>query len=342
MPALSITSRRPRTDLVHYASPELLVTSRHRSFRAEDASGRLLWEGRFPASAIDAAGVSRVLRRFGRLDQCVLAPVGQGTGESWIAIRGSIIYLYGPGRPLRKVGALRQCRIPLQVLATGGAVLFGEYGSNPERKALPLWRADANGAEIVFELPPGRARHAHGVFEDPFTGRYWLATGDFENENWLISFDRDFRNPDYLGDGSQRFRAVAVFFFEDSIVWLTDSQFVQNRVMRLDRATGRVEEGMPIPSPAWFGKVLSDGWLLAGCAWEHGEGCMRDGATLLASRNGVDWSEIAFWKKDRWPAPWFRDGVIRFAPGEQHSGDFTLFGEGLRGLDGHMLRCALR
>ncbi|HEX8252120.1 MAG TPA: hypothetical protein VF846_03145 [Thermoanaerobaculia bacterium] len=337
MPTLAITSRRPRTDLVHFASPELLVTSRHRRFSAE-GGGRTLWEGRFPRRHVDAAGASRILRRFGRLDQCALAPVG----EQWVAIRGGIIYLYAPGGALTKVGALRQCRIPLQVLSSGNAAIFGEYGSNPERRPLPVWRVDAHGAECVLELPAGRARHVHGVFEDPFTGRYWIATGDFENESWLISVDRDFRNPEYLGDGSQRFRAVALFFFEDSIVWLTDSQFVQNRVMRLDRATGRVDEGMPIPSPAWFGKVLTDGWLLAGCAWEHGEGCMRDGATLLASRNGIDWTELAFWKKDRWPAPWFRDGVIRFAPGEQHSDDFVLFGEGLRGLDGTMLRCALR
>lgn len=334
---IDVKQTRPRVDWVHdYVSNGRLVLSRQHRFHAED-EGRVLWSGAFPTKPVDLAGPSRLLRRFGRLDQCVLAPID---GKLWAAIRNGVIYRWDSA--LTPLGTLSQCRIPLQTLSHGGAVLFGEYGSNKERRAIPVWRVDGERAERVFEVPAGRARHIHGVFHDPFSDRYWIATGDFENESWLISLDRNFRDPQYLGDGTQHFRAVSVFFLEDAIVWLTDSQFVQNHVMRLDRKSGRVDTLMPIPSPAWFGKVLTDGVMLAGCAWEHGPGCLRDGATLLASRNGIDWSEVASWKKDRWPAPWFRDGVIRFAGGAQSSEDFVIYGEGLRGLDGTMLRCALR
>jgi hypothetical protein len=334
--------RETRTiDLVHHydADRGFRVVSRQHRFWAEDREGHVLWRGAFPTRVTDLAGPVRLARRFGRLDQCTLTPLG----DQWIAIRNGAVQRFDPATgALERIGALRQCRVPLQLYAGDDVILFGEYGSNPERRSVPLWRIVPGGApEIVYAFEPGRARHIHGAFRDPFSGRFWICSGDFEHESWLVNADADFRDVEVIGDGSQMYRAVTMFFFEDRIVWLTDSQFVQNHVMTMDRRTGVVTQGAPVPSPVWFGRAFRDGLLLAGCAWEHGAGCMRDGATLLASRDGDAWHELAFWKKDRWPAPWFRDGVIRFAPGPQDSSDFVLCGEGLVELDGRMLRCSL-
>jgi hypothetical protein len=347
MTRLVIRAERRAIDQVYlYSSADgAIVLGRHRRVWKEDAQHHVRrhahrnvqWETQFPFAPADVAGASRLLRRLARLDQSVIAEIRGG----WVAIRNGAIYDFRPGETFRQIGTLRQCRIPLQVLSSGDALLFGEYGSNPERRPVAVWQIRDGAQECLFEFPAGRARHVHGVFEDAFTGRYWIATGDFENESWLVSADHEFRDVQFVGDGSQRYRAVTMFFHEDSVVWLTDSQFVLNHVVRLDRRSGAIEIGQSLPSPAWFGKELSDGWFLAGCAWEHGAGCLRDGATLLASRNTIDWEEVGFWKKDVWPAPWFRDGVIHFAPGRQTSEDFVLFGEGLRGLDGKMLQCSL-
>lgn len=336
--AWSLTERRalPDVDLVHYynvLTGEQLC-SRGRHFWMENRAGRRQWQAAFPSGWPDIAASSRLARRLGRLDQCTLAAVGDG----WFGCRAGQGYYFaadstGPHPVLR----LRQCRNPLQIaVASDGGLMFGEYGSNAGHESIPLWACGPTGRDwrIVYEIPAGRARHVHGVFRDPYDDAVFVTTGDFAGENWLIRCDPRFEHVEYWGDGSQQWRAVALFFTPDCIVWITDSHLERNHVTVCDRRSRRIERLAAVPSPCWYGKTLSDGIFLAGCAWEHGAGCEATGATLLASRDGVEWASVATWKKDPWPAPWFKNGVVRFAEGPQTAADFVLAGEGLVGLDG--------
>lgn len=341
-PTLRVLATRRDIEIAHYADTtnNVVVGSRSRRFWREEAGSRR-WRGAFPPRFTDAAGWSRLARRLARTDQCNLVPLER----TIFACRGGVGYIFDPAaNSLREVMQLRQSRNPMSIAERPeGGLVFGEYGANKHARGVPIWACgpDGNDFEIVHEIAAGRARHVHGVFRDPYTARFWIATGDFDGECWLISVDPAFRHFEYHGDGSQIWRAVTVFFLPDSVVWLTDSQLEQNHVVRFDRTNGSIERLAPIPSPAWYGRQLDDRVFLAGCAWEHGPGCQGSSATLLASADGLDWRPVKGWTKDRWPAPWFKNGVIRFAAGPQTSKNFVLCGEGLDGLDGVTLSCSL-
>jgi hypothetical protein len=338
-----VIHRWPDIDVVHYYDEDTgrSLCSRHRRFWLETRTGSRLWRGSFPARLPDAPLSPRFARRFLRTDQCVLHPLAEG----YFACRGGRIYWFDERRArLHLQGRLRQCRSPLSVEQTReGGLVFGEYGANRAGASIPIWMCGPTGRDwrIVLELPAGRARHVHGIYRDPYDDAYFITTGDFEGQNWLIRVDGKWRHMEYWGDGSQQWRAVSLFFTADHIAWITDSHLETNYVSLCPRNSRTLERLTPAPSPAWFGKTLRDGTFVVGCAWEKGPGCQAEGATLLTSDDGATWREVGFWAKDSWPAPWFKNGVVRFAAGPQSRDDFVLFGEGLRGLDGERLHCRL-
>ena len=337
----------PGAEIVHYASPEGMLTTHGRTVRYRCPAGQgclnLPW-----ANPRDLAIGLRLLRRLLRLDKCNVLPVIEaGEWKALIAIRaGQCCHVQLDPLRLTRVLALRQCRNVLHqsVCQSGsGHHYFGEYGSNPGRQSVPIYRSCTQGRswECIFEFPAGKARHVHGCFWDPYQRRVWVCTGDFAGESHLVAADEDFKDLAWFGDGGQQWRTCHLMFTPTAIYWGTDSPLEQNHICRLDRRTGKLDFILDLPGPVWYAKRLEDGWLVAATVVERGKAVKDRFAHVFASRDGRTWQEAYRARKDVWKMPHFKNGVIAFADGPQTSDCFYLSAEALVGLDGRAFRARL-
>ena len=211
------------------------------------------------------------------------------------------------------------------------------YGANKRRNKVPIWASTNDGRnwDIVYSFPENTIKHIHGIYEDPYTNSLWIPTGDFEGECFVFELkNNSFSKLKKHGDGSQIWRPVSMFFTEASVIWGMDSQLEVSKLQVFDRFTEQLKEGASFPGPVWYSKVFTDGGAVLATTVEPGPGCKSSYAQIFFSKNFIDWTEVARFKKDKWPMRLFKFGVIAFATGPQAKSNFVIFGEGLVGLDG--------
>ena len=143
------------------------------------------------------------------------------------------------------------------------------------------------------------------------------------------------------GDGSQQWRSVSLMFTEQHVIWGMDSPLEDCYLQALDRNTGEIAQGARFTGPVWYTKQLEDGLTLLQTTVEVGPGVQSRYVHIFASADLLTWHEVGKFKKDRWPMPWFKFGVIAFSDGSQSSGDFIVHGEGLVALDGCSFQACL-
>lgn len=329
-------------EIIHYASGSTRVTSRHHRVSVDGLVGGYLVE--LPSPGWDRAlGKFRLARRSLRLDKCNAIPVG---GDLVVVRRGEVFHVSGTTRDVARTLKLANCRNVLhQAMAVVDEqeVYFGEYGANPSRGEVPVYRSRDGGRswDRVFVFPSGTIRHVHGCQWDPVERRIWIFTGDLDNECHVLSADRDFQQVEWIGDGRQTFRACGAFFEKDAVHWIMDSPLEACFQVRLDRRTRQIERRAVFPGPVWYTKRLSDGMYLAATTYEAGPGVRDRFAHLLVSRDLEQWEEVHRFEHDGLPTRFFKPGVVAFADGEQSSAGFLLFFEAIRGLDGRAALCRL-
>jgi hypothetical protein len=282
----------------------------------------------------------RLLRRALRFDKANV--LFNHNRDGVVAIYGSNIYFYDlASRQLSWTGRLRQCRNVLHcgIAVSPDGIFFGEYGANPDRVSVPIWKSadDGRSWNIVYEFPAGSIRHIHGVFVDPYSDSFWITTGDFRGECFVFEVrDHDFGEIIRHGDGTQRWRPVGMFFEPDRLIWAMDSQLETSHLQIFDRANGSLTQGRAFPGPVWYSKRFTDGSAALQTTVEVGDGVKSSDSHIFYSRNLITWDEVARFRKDRLPVRYFKFGVIGFAEGPQSPDDFPIFGEALQGLDGQV------
>lgn len=341
---LEIVERAPRVEIVHHADERGVWASRGREilFRPDPEAP---WErlARFPrASPVDALLSLRPVARALRIDRCNVHPTKRG---GLLGIRAGRVYRIEGGRCV-PIGAIQgDCLMNRAIAETeDGSLFFGEYFTNGGRRPVRIWRVSPGLSELeaVHTFLDPRVRHVHAVHRDPFEpARLWATSGDFDGECFLATTDDGFRTVELVGDGGQTFRAVGLTFGSDRLSWLTDSELEQNRVVSMDRATGRVATHDEVAASGWYAVTTSDGLHLATTTVEPGPAIRTRRAFLLASRDGIRWREVVSFRKDALPMPWFRFGSLALPAGRFDSRCFWLSGDGVVGLDGGSVRCAL-
>lgn len=221
-------------------------------------------------------------------------------------------------------------------------VAFGEYFPNQNYRAVNVFRTEGGLAsvDVAYTFPAKSIWHIHGVHFDRFTNNYWICTGDNNGECRIVLVDRNFRELESYGDGSQQWRAVSMLFLEDRVVWGMDSPLAPCHVMSLDRKTGKLEQGQPLPGPVWFSKDLEGPYAVLQTSVEQANqpGVKSKFAHLFATRDFDRWIPVEKWQKDRFSHRYFRHGVLMFADGRQTIDNFALHAEAVCDLDG---RCAI-
>ena len=330
-------------EICHYATPDFLVTSTCNSIYVKKHGNE--YSFLLPSDSWKwIFSLFRLSRRALRLDKCNLVPVDNG----FVAIRQGEVFHYSENiNKLEHVLSLKNCRNVLHQSITvidKKELFFGEYGNNPSRSDVPIYRSLDSGRswEIVFVFKAGKTRHVHGCYYDPFEKKIWVLTGDFENECHILVADKDFKNVEWIGEGQQTYRACNVFFEQDSIHWIMDSQLQNNYHIKLSRKSRTIEKKQLFPGPVWYIKRLEDGYYLAATTQEIGFGVKDQYVHLMFSKDLEKWEDIYQFQHDGLPKRYFKFGVIGFADGCQYSNSFYLFAEAIKGLDGKIALCEIK
>jgi len=288
----------------------------------------------------------RIFRRLFRIDQYTIKVINSNN-DLVIINNGNVYHYDGLKKKLTQTLRLRQSKQLLKdsiCLTPDNELFFGEYGSNKSRKSVPIYRSKNFGKdwEIVYEIKPGKIRHIHGCYWDNYENKIWILTGDFKGENYLIKSDCDFKEIEWYGDGSQNWRACNLFFTQNEIYWITDSEFQDNYLFKMNREDNVVLKTEKFPGPVWYIKELKDSHYLLGITCENGPGSNNKFGYLYYSSNLKNWFEVSKFKKDFLPKKYFKNGVVSFSDGKQTIDNFIISGQGFKDFDGVSFQCEIQ
>jgi len=222
-----------------------------------------------------------------------------------------------------------------------GRIFVAQYTLNRDR-AMPivLWRSDDDGHTFheVYTFAPGEVRHIHFVQVDPADGSLWMGTGDGDDECRLMRSVDGGRTFETLGAGGQRWRAIALAFLDDAVVWGTDAGRdagdFRNLAVRFDRKTGRLDDVCPLQGPVHGVTATGGGdvWLATGL--EGGANEEDDRVHVWRGVGGDDFSEVSSFPQGPQPRR-VQYAITHFVTG-QHSqpadAPVSLVLRGIRGM----------
>jgi len=260
-------------------------------------------------------------------------------GDRLVAADRRAVFYRGPGEAFERsqveTGGLPL--LPPMRLTVGpkGVVLFGEYASGVAGRPKRLFASSDGGAhfEPIFEFPPGDILHVHNLIYDEGLGHYWVLTGDFAQQPGIGILSGDLRHFEWFRRGQQRFRAVELFDLGDRLLYATDTHLEPNRLVSLEKASGRLEEHGSFEGSCIYACRFGGLFAMTTTVEDSPVNHSRD-ATLWLSRNGYDWKCAYRARKDRWSAKYFQFGSIVLPSGRTQSEAVAFSGQAVQGIDG--------
>ena len=257
--------------------------------------------------------------------------------DNWMCIAKKGIFRYDEGSKLfKKCCDIEKGSRPMNLCqAHDGTIYYGEYCYNPDRKPMRIYQSKDNGDtwSVVYEFKNGEINHIHGIFNDPYTGRLWVATGD-DDKACIFGYTEDgFKTLIREYKGSQQYRVCVPLFTKDEIIFATDSQYEQNYIRAIDRKTGEVRNLQPIQGSGIYA-VQFGNRMMVSTTVEPSKVNKDNYSHLWYSEDGHHWEEIAKYKKDWLPKTYFQFGSIRFPYYEGESDELVFTGRALKGIDG--------
>lgn len=257
--------------------------------------------------------------------------------DTWMCIAKKGLFRYNKeNKKFEKCCEIEKGSRPMNLCqAQDGTIYYGEYCYNPDRKPMRIFQSKNNGESwsVAYVFQNGEINHIHGIFNDPYTGRLWVATGDDDGacvfgytEDGFKTFVREYA-------GSQQYRVCVPLFTPDEIVFATDSQYEKNLIRSIDRKTGEIKDWQTIQGSGIYaaqnGKLM-----LVSTTVEPSEVNKDQSSHLWYSWDGHNWKELISFEKDCLPKTYFQFGSIRF-PNYEGESDYVVFnGRALKKIDG--------
>ena len=227
---------------------------------------------------------------------------------------------------------------PLNLCTTpSGSLFFGEYFQNIEKVAVHIYCSQDNGQtwKVAYTFTEGNINHIHGLFFDKYTNRIWVATGDRENECIIGYTEDEFKTFKEVFRGGQEYRTCQLFFYQDFIVFGTDTQYQQNVIKKFDRKTLEITELQNVQGSVIKGGQVGDVAFVSTTV-EPSDVNTDKWAHLWVTKDGLHWEEKYKAKKDWLPATLFQFGTFEFPQyyGIDKLERLYFSGRALKGLDG--------
>lgn len=205
------------------------------------------------------------------------------------------------GKPFNLIGGR-----PLRVDLYKGAMVYGEYRSNPERSVIVVMMFDGYTHQKLFEMQNIRHIHSIQVKED----KIYFSTGDYGDEAGIWFWDG--KHIKCLLKGGQQCRAVDFIVSEDGIYYGTDTPLEQNHIYKMD-FDGNITALQEVSSSVFYmSKQAGRYWLAT--VIEPSDVNTSKHVELWATDplNPTKWFLIKKFKKDIWPMKLFQYGQIQF------------------------------
>lgn len=250
------------------------------------------------------------------------------------------IYKYNPNTHIfeKSFNVPRGTR-PLSLCQSrNGSIFFGEYFSNYEKLPVHIYKSEDDGVNwnIAYTFDQGMINHIHGIFYDKFTDYLWVVTGDREDECIIGYTDDEFSTFNIVFRGGQEFRTCRLLFYENHIVYATDSQYIKNQIKCFDRETLEITVLQEIQGSCIY-SVQSDAYSLLSTTVEPSKVNKDMKSYLWTSSDGIHWDCICGFEKDILSFKLFQFGSIRF-PEYNVSNNFSKIvfsGRALKKVDGN-------
>jgi len=274
-------------------------------------------------------------RRFVRAELTGLYTLANGDR---IAVAKKGLFLQKKGkRDFEKCFAMPRGSKPLNLcFAPSGNIYFGEYFQNIEKQAVNIYCSEDNAKtwHKAYTFEAGNINHIHGLFFDKYTNRIWVATGDRENECIIGYTEDEFKTFVEVFRGGQEYRTCQLFFYEDFIVFGTDTQYEQNVIKKFDRKTMEITDLQKVQGSVIKGGQVGDVAFISTTVEPSKVNTDRY-AHLWVTKDGEHWEERYKAKKDCWPSI-FQFGTFEFPQyyGVEKLKRLYFSGRALKGLDG--------
>ena len=274
-------------------------------------------------------------RRFFRAEITGLYTLANGDR---IAVAKKGLFLQWKGyKTFEKCFSIPRGSKPLNLcFAPSGNIYFGEYFQNMEKQAVNIYCSKDNAQtwNIAYTFEAGNINHIHGLFFDKYTDRIWVATGDRENECIIGYTEDEFKTFKEVFRGGQEYRTCQLFFYNDFIVFGTDTQYEQNVIKKFDRETLEITELQKVQGSVIKGGQVGDVAFISTTV-EPSKVNKDKYAHLWVTKDGLHWEERYKAKKDCWPSI-FQFGTFEFPQyyGIDKLERLYFSGRALKGLDG--------
>ena len=257
--------------------------------------------------------------------------------DTWMCIAKNGIFKYNNKNLLfEKCCDIEKGSRPMNLCqARDGTIYYGEYYYNPNRKPMRIFQSKDNGDtwSIAYQFKDGEINHIHGIFNDPYSDKLWVATGD-DDTACIFGYTKDGFNT-FIKEysGSQMYRVCVPMFTKDEIVYATDSQYEQNVIRSINRKTGETKDLQNIQGSGIYA-VQNGNLMMISTTVEPSSVNKDQSSHLWYSWDGHHWKELISFKKDCLPKTYFQFGSIRF-PNYEEESDYVVFhGRSLKKLDG--------
>lgn len=257
--------------------------------------------------------------------------------DKWMCIAKKAIFRYNPNNEFfEKCCEIEKGSRPMNLCqANDGTIYYGEYCYNPEHKPMRIFQSkdDGNTWSVAYTFGEGEINHIHGIFNDSYTNRLWVATGD-DDKACIFGYTEDgFKTLIKQYEGTQQYRVCVPLFTKDEIIFATDSQYEQNYIRSINRETGEVTNIQPIQGSGIYA-VQNGDLMLVSTTVEPSKVNLDRSSHLWYSFDGHQWKEWISFKKDNLKETYFQFGSIRFPYYEKESEYAVFSGRSLKGLDG--------
>jgi hypothetical protein len=186
---------------------------------------------------------------------------------------------------------------------------------------------------VAYTFKKGEVNHIHGLFEDPYSSKLWVATGD-DDVACIFGYTEDgFKTFVPQFKGSQQYRVCVPLFKEKEIIYATDSQYEQNYIRSINRETGEVTNLQPIQGTGIYA-AMGDWGFAVSTTVEPSRINKDKFSHLWWSKDGNEWIEIDSYKKDCLSKVYFQFGSIRFPSYEKGARSLVFTGRSIKKIDG--------
>jgi len=333
---------------VLYIEDNIMYASKgYRIYRSNDSGESWILDGKIVDKKYSFIGGIRLLARLLRVEVSGMLILEDGS-RIIIAKKGIFVAKTNSKEYIRTFSIPRGSK-PMNICKdSDGNLYFGEYILNgpfaqDERDEVHIYKSEDNAYSwsICYTFPKNTIRHIHGIFHDRFTDKMWFTTGDRGDECIIGNTDNGFKTINIVKQGGQKYRAVKLFFYQDFIVYGTDTQIEQNYIYRFDRESGdevciqevqgSVISGVQVGSQACISTAI-----------EPSEVNKESYVHLWYTPDGTHWKDIYKVKHDSLSLKYFQFAKMQFPCNAIIGDKIIVTGHSVKDLDGKTASLSLR